>query len=94
MKHGIPTCSEPKDASAIYMRNLYHEFFWGPFKTEDEVSAAIAALDKADEYWDYDPFCMIYGADPLPEDFVSGFRDVPREIRARIESKARPNCKI
>ena len=90
MRHGIPTCASPTDPKAIYMRNMYHEFFWGPFASEDEVSRAIATLDKADEYWDYDPFCMIYGADPLPKDFVFGFPDVPREIRTRIEKAARP----
>jgi hypothetical protein len=90
MRHGIPTCSEPVDPKAIYMRNMYCTFFWGPFSTEDEVSQAIATLDKADEYWDYDPFCMIYGSNPLPKDYVFGFSDVDQETRKRIEKKARP----
>ncbi len=94
MKHGIVTCHEPKDSTAIYMRNLYHEFFWGPFKDEHECAAAIAALDKADSYWDYDPFCMIYGADPLPKDFVFGFPSVPDDTRQRIIAEARPNGRM
>ena len=84
MKHGIQTCREPKDPSSLYMRNLFHEFFWGPFKDEAEVIAAINTLDTADPYWDYDPFCIIYGADPLPKDFVSGFRSVESNIQKRI----------
>lgn len=91
MRYGIPTTNEPSDSTCIYMRNMYHEFFWGPFNTENACSEAIAALDKADSDWDYDPFCMIYGANPLPKDFVFGFSNVPDEIRRRIELKARPN---
>jgi hypothetical protein len=84
---GVPTCPNPDDSSKIYMRNMYHEFFWGPFSDEEEVSQAIAKLDKADDMWDYDPFCMIYGASQLPQDFVNGFQSVPQEMRDRIESK-------
>lgn len=93
MKHGVITCHDPKDSAAIYMRNLFHTFFWGPFHSEQEVVDAIAKLDKADSYWDYEPFCMIYGADPLPKDFVAGFPFVPDEIRERIMQAARPNGK-
>ena len=86
MKHGVPTCTHPVDPSAIYMRNFFYEWFWGPFRDEAEVIAALRKLDAADSYWDYEPFCMIYGADPLPEDYVYGFRSVPDEIRRRIEA--------
>ncbi len=69
------------------MRNRYHEFFWGPFDDEDAVVIALQALDKADPYWDYDPFCTIFGADPLPEDYVFGFKSVPKDMRERIEKR-------
>ena len=93
MRYGVQTCSEPTDVKAIYMRNAFHEFFWGPFASEDECSDAISKLDMADSYWDYDPFCMIFGADPLPKDYAFGFPSVPQEMRARIEKKARPSGK-
>ena len=86
-KHNLPICIEPKDPNSIYMRNMYHEFFWGPFKDEQEVISAIHALDNADPYWDYDPFCLIYGADPLPENFVSGFSFIDDAMKERIMSK-------
>jgi len=88
MRHGIQTVREPTDPKSLYMRNLYHEFFWGPFADEAALTAAVIALDKADPYWDYDPFCIIYGADPLPSDFVFGFKRASDELRARLE-KAR-----
>lgn len=66
------------------MRNLYHEFFWGPFADEAELTKAVIALDKADSYWDYDPFCIIYGANPLPTDFVFGFRFADDALKERV----------
>ena len=71
----------------MYMRNLYHEFFWGPFLSEDEVGAAMKSLDKADKDWDYDPVSIVYGASPLPNDYLSGFPLVNSDTRARIEKK-------
>jgi len=68
------------------MRNLYHEWFWGPFKDEQALIDAIKILDKVDLYWDYDPFCIIYGSNPLPTDYVYGFKIVSNEVRERIES--------
>lgn len=88
-KHGVKITTIPDDPKALYMRNLYHTFFWGPFYSEDEVSKAIKTLDKADSYWDYDPFCVIYGADPLPDDFVFGFKFVEDETKARIKAKVK-----
>ena len=67
---------------------MFHTFFYGPFGTEDDCAAAIATLDKADEYWDYDCFCIIYGADPLPSDFAFGFPLATKEIRQSIEERA------
>jgi len=84
MKHGIKTCSDPTDPKSIYMRNFGHTFFWGPFKDEQEVIEAIKTLDEADPCWDYDPFCVIYGADPLPEDFTFGFPFVDGDMISRI----------
>lgn len=84
MRYGIPTCSEPKDPKSIYMRNAFHEFFWGPFKNEQEITAAVKSLNKADPYWDYDPVCIIYGADPLPKNFVLGFPFVDGAMKSRI----------
>jgi hypothetical protein len=90
-KHGVPTCKDPTDPTKIYMRNMYHEFFWGPFDDESAVIEALKTLDVADSYWDYDPFCMIYGADPLPKDYVFGFESVPKETRVRIETQRNNN---
>lgn len=68
------------------MRNMFHEYFWGPFADEAALTSAVLALDKADSYWDYDPFCIIYGADPLPKDFVFGFKFADDALRARLEA--------
>lgn len=84
MKHGIQTTSVPNQPQCLYMRNPYHEFFWGPFADEGELIKAVIALDKADPYWDYDPFCIIYGADPLPTDFVFGFRFADSALKERV----------
>lgn len=84
MRHNIPTCSKPKDPNALYMRNMYKEFFWGPFNDEKAVIDAIKILDTADPHWDYEPFCIIYGADPLPDDFVFGFPFVSKDMKERI----------
>jgi len=90
MRDGVKTCQDPTDPRSLYIRNLYRTFFFGPFADEHECAAAIAALDKADPMWDYDPFCIIYGADPLPADYVGGFPAVPYDMRKRIETEARP----
>ena len=84
MRYGVPTTTIPSDPRSIYMRNLYHEFFWGPFSDEREVAMAIVRLDTADPHWDHDPFCMVYGANPLPRDFVGGFPDVSQEFRNEV----------
>lgn len=89
MRYGIPTCADPVDPYAIYLRNMYHEFFWGPFADEAEVVRALRTLDAAEPMWDYDPFCMVFGANPLPSDYVNGFRSVSQEIRKRVEAGRR-----
>lgn len=86
MKHGIPTCSQPDEPTKLYMRVMYREWFYGPFYDEAAVIAAVQHLDKAD--WDYDCFCVVSGANPLPKDYVLGFPFVPGDMRDRIE-KAR-----
>jgi hypothetical protein len=69
----------------MYMRILYRTFFWGPFDDEAAVIAALRKLDKEVPDWDDDPFCVIFGADPLPKDYVFGFPSVPMEMRDRID---------
>ena len=87
MKYGLPTCQDPSDPSCIYMRCMYYEFFWGPFKDEEEITKAINKLDADVPYWDYDCFCIVYGKNPLPEDYVFGFESIPEEMRSRIEKQ-------
>ena len=93
MKHGIQTTGTPDNPDCLYMRNLYHEFFWGPFADEAELTTAVLALDKADPYWDYYPFCITYGANPLPDDFVLGFRFADAALKERV-SAARKTAKL
>jgi hypothetical protein len=89
MKHGIPTTTEPNRPECLYMRNMFHEFFWGPFETEDELEAAVAKLDVADPYWDYEAFCIIHGANPLPKDFVFGFLPARHAFVSRVHGRPR-----
>ena len=84
MKNGNPTCIDPVNPECFYMRNLFHEYFWGPFETEQAVIDAIDRNDTADPYWDYNPFCIIKGLYPLPKDYVYGFPFVDDAIKARI----------
>ena len=93
MRHGIQTCREPIDPNSIYMRNLYSTVFWGPFENEKAVIEAVNILDAVDPYWDYNPFCIIYGSNPLPEDFVFGFRFVDEDMKERIYSGRKPGKK-
>lgn len=85
MKYGIPTCTEPTDAKAMYLHCAYHTFFWGPFKDEQEVIDAINILDEKEPYWDYEPFCIVYGMNPLPKDFAFGFPLVDTSVQKRID---------
>ena len=89
MKFGIQTCENPTDPEQLYVRCMFHTFFYGPFKDEEAVVQALKTLDKADEYWDYDCFCIVYGANPLPKDYVGGFPFVDHEMRERIEKARR-----
>lgn len=73
MNPPVPTTRTPNDPSCFYMRILYRTFFFGPFKDRAELVAGIKALDAYDPMWDYDPACIIRGANPLPKDFVFGF---------------------
>jgi len=86
MRHGVLTTTTPNRPDCLYMRSMYHEFFWGPFADEAQLTAAVLCLDDADPMWDYDPFCIHYGADPLPLDFVFGFRLAPDDMRTRLEA--------
>lgn len=89
MRHGVPTTGTPDLPDSLYMRNLFHEFFWGPFADVDALIRAIQRLDVSDPMWDYDPFCVIYGASPLPADFVHGFRHVDESVEERIRAARR-----
>jgi hypothetical protein len=86
MKPSVPTCQHPDQPDRIYMRLMYHTFFFGPFKDEAEVIAAVKELNKQDSMWDYDCYCVIYGMNPLPKDYVFGFPSVPSEMRRRIDA--------
>ena len=86
MRHGVPTCLRPDDPNALYFRCMFHEFFYGPFKTEAELVAALRMLDQADPMWDYDCFAIYYG-DPKATDWVSGLPFVSGEQRGRIEAE-------
>jgi len=84
-KPKIPTVKNPVCPDKFYFRLMYHEFFFGPFNTKDDVSKALADLDTWNEMWDYDSFCIIRGMSPLPDDFVFGFPFVSDEERKEIE---------
>ncbi len=83
----LPTCKDPTDPQSLYFRVMYRTFFYGPFPNLDAVIAAVKSLDKWDEYWDYDCFAVMYGADPLPDDYVGGFRHITHEERKFLESQ-------
>ena len=84
-RFGVPICSKPNDPESLYFRCMFHTFFFGPFKSEEELVRALQALDKADPMWDYDCFC-IHRGDPNSTDWVSGLPFVSQEERARIEA--------
>jgi hypothetical protein len=63
LRHGVPTTTEALDPHALYVRCMFHPFFYGPFPDEDALVAALRTLDKEDPMWDYDCFC-IHRGDP------------------------------
>lgn len=83
----IPTTQTPDNPNALYFRIMYREFFFGPFETEKQLVSALKQLDTDDPYWDYDCFCIHYGKNPLPDDFVRGFRFISKDQRNSIEEK-------
>lgn len=85
----IPKVNHPTDPSKIYIRCMYHEFFYGPFDDEVATREFVDWMDENEPYWDYDCYCIIFGADPLPKDYVFGFQSVPSEMRDRIEQNKR-----
>lgn len=91
MRHGIPTTAIPDRPACLYMRNLYHEFFWGPFEDEAALTAAVLRLDEIDPMWDYYPLCIVYGANPLPEDFVFGFPAASPDLYERVRAARKPS---
>ena len=88
-RDGLPATSDPDDPTALYVRLMYHEWFFGPFKDEAAVTAAINQLDRTAVWWDYDCWTLHYGANPLPKDFVHGF-GYEKEMRERIEAQRIP----
>ena len=65
-KLGEPTVRWPTDPNAYYIRCMYHEFFWGPYASLEEVTEATKRLFMRDPYWNYDPPC-VYRGDLTPE---------------------------
>jgi len=45
---------------------MYHEFFWGPYQSLEELEAARKRLDAQDEYWNYNGDATVKG-DLTPE---------------------------
>jgi hypothetical protein len=46
----------------MYLRLLYHEFFW-EFDTIEEIKAFVRKMDEEEPMWDYDCF-TIHKGDP------------------------------
>lgn len=91
---GIRKVIHPTDPQSLYIHVMFRTFFLGQFADEQAVANAITTLDKVDPYWDYDCFTIHYGANPLPDDYVGGFRYVGDEARTRIMNIARPSGKL
>lgn len=79
------TTRKPDQEGKLYMRIMFREFFFGPFADLAAVGNAMSELDAKDDCWDYDGVCVIYGKNPLPEDFVYGFDFVTKKEREKIE---------
>lgn len=84
-RHGINVTYTPDDPTAFYLRTMYCEWFYGPFATIDALLAAMTRLDTVDDHWDYDPFTVHLGANPLPDDHVS-FPSVSVDDAERIRA--------
>ena len=74
------------------MRNLYHTFFWGPFDTLEDLTQAVILLDEVSPGWDYNPFCVVRGSNPLPRDYVGGLDFISKNERTALE-KTRKDAK-
>lgn len=85
MKNGVATTSQASDPKLLYVRCMYHTFWYGPFASEDDVAAALRTLDAADEYWDYDCFAIHYGVADM-KDAINDPVYVTQEAREKIES--------
>jgi hypothetical protein len=89
MRHNIPTTPSPDQPSKLYMRCMYHTFFYGPFDDEEAVIRAIVTLGRADPYWDDDGRAILWGSNPLPKDMAFGHRFVGEDMLDRILNAAR-----
>lgn len=84
----IPTAQAPDDPKGLYVRVTYDGFFYGPFKNEGELVAALRTLDKVDPQWDEYGF-HIHRGDPTSDDWVNKLPFVTVDDRERIEAARR-----
>jgi len=82
----LPGTRHPDDPTGLYFRRGYGEWWYGPFPTPEAMGAAMAVLDRAHPYWDYDGVCRIHGRSPLPADYVDGFPALTAEERAAADA--------
>ena len=87
MKYDIPTCQDPVEPHSMYMRVFYRTFFFGPLPDEDAGVDAIRRLDVNEPDWDDDGFSIFFGANPLPSDYVCGFKQIDSDALKRILSR-------
>ena len=88
MRFGVPVTNEASDEKALYVRCMYHEWYYGPFASEDDVVTALKTLDKEYPYWDYDPFAIHYGVEGM-KDALNDPVYITGEARKKIESLRR-----
>ena len=63
---GEQTVRWPTDPNSFYIHVMYHEFFYGPYASLEEIHAARKRLTAKDEYWNYDCDAIVKG-DLTPE---------------------------
>lgn len=61
---------EPNEQGKYYIHGGFKEFFWGPFNDVGEIVKFIKYLNKNEEFWDYDGWAIVKGANPLPLDYA------------------------
>jgi len=82
----MKTTTEAINPDKMYLRLMYHEFFW-EFDTVKEIKTFVKYMDEKDAMWDYDCF-GIHKGDPrwgIDKDFgCFDFEFLP-EIKKEIE---------